>query len=73
MPASTPTRESNDAQRAAGERSPTTRGRVRIEPWPFVIAALLAAMIGLSVGFLRIALDHPDRDVSAPVPIHATQ
>jgi len=47
--------------------------RVRIEPWPFVIAALLAAMIGISVGFLRIALDHPDHDVSTPVAAHATQ
>jgi hypothetical protein len=34
--------------------------RARIEPWPFFIAALLAAMIGVSIGFLRIALDHPD-------------
>jgi hypothetical protein len=37
----------------------------RVEPWPFVLAALLAGMIGVSVGFLRIALDHPDR----PVPV----
>jgi hypothetical protein len=36
----------------------------RIEPWPFVIAGLLAAMIGVSMGFLRIALDHPDRPVA---------
>lgn len=39
------------------------RQRARIEPWPFVIAALLAAMIGVSVGFLRISLDHPDAPV----------
>jgi hypothetical protein len=40
----------------------------RFEPWPFLIAALLAAMIGVSVGFLRVALDHPDVDVSASAP-----
>lgn len=38
--------------------------RPRIEPWPFFIAALLAAMIGVSVGFLRISLDHPDPPVT---------
>lgn len=40
--------------------------RPRIEPWPFLLAALLAAMIGVSLGFLRIALDHPDATVAAP-------
>jgi nitrogen fixation protein FixH len=36
----------------------------RIEPWPFAIAALLAAMIGTSVGFYRIAAANPDGLVS---------
>lgn len=48
---------------------PADRKYARIEPWPFVIAALLAAMIGISVGFLRISLDHPDapvHEVAAP-------
>jgi hypothetical protein len=43
---------------------PAERKRARLEPWPFVIAALLAAMIGVSVGFLRISLDHPDPGVT---------
>lgn len=35
--------------------------RVRaVEPWPFAIAALLAAMIGTSVGFYGIASRNPD-------------
>lgn len=44
---------------------PASHRRRRIEPWPFYLAALLAAMIGISVGFLRIALDHPDAPVGA--------
>lgn len=46
---------------------PDSRSR-RFEPWPFVLAALLAGMIGISVGFLRIALDHPDAPVSTVAP-----
>jgi nitrogen fixation protein FixH len=34
--------------------------RPRIEPWPFALAAMLAAMIGTSVGFYRVAAAHPD-------------
>jgi nitrogen fixation protein FixH len=34
--------------------------RRRPEPWPLAIAALLAAMIGTSVGFYRVAAAHPD-------------
>lgn len=30
------------------------------EPWPFLVAALLAAMIGTSMGFYRIAQRFPD-------------
>ena len=30
------------------------------EPWPFLVAALLAAMIGTSMGFYRIAKRFPD-------------
>jgi nitrogen fixation protein FixH len=30
------------------------------EPWPFLLAALLAAMIGTSMGFYRIAQRFPD-------------
>ncbi|RIL04802.1 MAG: hypothetical protein DCC71_12710 [Proteobacteria bacterium] len=41
------------------------RARFGMEPWPFAIAALLAAMIGTSVGFLRIALANPDAVISA--------
>jgi nitrogen fixation protein FixH len=32
----------------------------RIEPWPLVLVALLAAMIGTSVAFYRIAAANPD-------------
>ncbi len=34
--------------------------RRRREPWPIAVAALLLFMIGGSVGFLRVALRHPD-------------
>jgi nitrogen fixation protein FixH len=34
--------------------------RVSREPWPLVLAALLASMIGTSVGFWRGAARHPD-------------
>jgi nitrogen fixation protein FixH len=34
------------------------------EPWPFLVAALLAAMIGTSMGFYRIATRFPDPVVS---------
>jgi nitrogen fixation protein FixH len=34
------------------------------EPWPFVVAGLLAAMIGTSMGFYRIAQRFPDPVVS---------
>lgn len=30
------------------------------EPWPFLVASLLAAMIGTSMGFYRIATRFPD-------------
>jgi nitrogen fixation protein FixH len=35
------------------------------EPWPFVITALLAAMIGTSMGFYRIAKRFPDPVVTS--------
>ncbi len=34
--------------------------RRRLEPWPIALMALLAAMIGTSVGFYRIAAANPD-------------
>lgn len=46
---------------------PDSRTR-RFEPWPFVLAAMLAGMIGVSIGFLRISLDHPDAPVSTVQP-----
>lgn len=33
------------------------------EPWPFVVAAMLAAMISGSLGFFWIAVRHPDAAV----------
>jgi len=39
--------------------------RVAIEPWPIALAALLAAMVGTSVGFYRIAARNPDPTVVA--------
>jgi nitrogen fixation protein FixH len=41
-----------------------TSRRVAIEPWPIALAALLAAMIGTSVGFYRIAARNPDPAVA---------
>ena len=38
--------------------------RVAVEPWPFALAALLAAMIGTSVGFYGIAARNPDPTVA---------
>jgi len=38
----------------------TTEKRRRREPWPVILAAALCAMIGASVGFYRVAADHPD-------------
>jgi nitrogen fixation protein FixH len=37
-----------------------SEARRRIEPWPIALVALLAAMIGTSVGFYRIATANPD-------------
>ena len=42
-----------------------TSRRVAIEPWPIALAALLAAMIGTSVGFYRIAARNPDPAVAS--------
>jgi len=46
--------------------------RRRREPWPIVLAALLLFMVGASLGFLRLATDHPDpvvgRDASRELP-----
>jgi len=39
--------------------------RFAVEPWPIAVAALLAAMIGTSLGFYRIALRNPDPAVVA--------
>jgi hypothetical protein len=30
------------------------------EPWPWIVAASLAAVIAVSLGFARAALVHPD-------------
>lgn len=38
----------------------TERPSRRAEPWPFLVAGLLAAMIGTSMGFYRIATRFPD-------------
>jgi nitrogen fixation protein FixH len=38
----------------------TTRARRTPEPWPLVLMALLAAMIGTGVAFYQIAAHHPD-------------
>lgn len=43
---------------------PRASRRVAIEPWPIALAALLAAMIGTSVGFYRVAASNPDPAVS---------
>lgn len=32
----------------------------RFEPWPWILAALLAFMIGVSISFYEIARAHPD-------------
>ncbi|MDX1650050.1 MAG: FixH family protein, partial [Myxococcota bacterium] len=32
----------------------------RVEPWPWILAGLLAAMMAGSLGFLSIATRHPD-------------
>lgn len=37
-----------------------TRPRRRLEPWPFVLMAMLAAMIGAGTAFYRIADHHRD-------------
>lgn len=42
----------------------------RVEPWPWIVAALLASMVGISVGFLVIAIQHPDPVVPhGPEPV----
>ncbi len=41
-----------------------TRSRAAIEPWPIAITALLAAMIGMSLAFYRIAARNPDPTVT---------
>jgi hypothetical protein len=35
----------------------------RFEPWPWVLSGMLGAMIATSLGFLAIALTHPDPEV----------
>ena len=37
--------------------------RKRVEPWPWLVAVMLAAMIGTSLGFFTIAVTHPDPEV----------
>ena len=40
--------------------APDTRDPRRIEPWPWILAGLLAFMIASSIGFYLIAASHPD-------------
>lgn len=37
--------------------------RSRREPWPWIVAGLLATMISISVAFLATAIAHPDPPV----------
>lgn len=43
---------------------PRASRRVAIEPWPIALAALLAAMMGTSIGFYRVAARNPDPTVA---------
>ena len=47
---------------AHGASSATTAPRA-FEPWPWILAAMLASMIATSLGFFAIASAHPDAEV----------
>lgn len=47
---------------AHGPSSVTTVPRA-FEPWPWILAAMLASMIATSLGFFAIAAAHPDAEV----------
>ena len=48
-------------------------GPRRFEPWPWGIAGLLAAMIGVCLIFLGIAIRNPDPVVSTPPAAEASR
>jgi hypothetical protein len=41
----------------------SSASRRRFEPWPWILAGMLGAMIATSLGFLAIASTHPDPEV----------
>ena len=43
-----------------------TRRTRSFEPWPWILAGMLVAMIGTSISFLFVALSHPDPEVERP-------